>query len=110
MNLIGKAMEIKNQPVDYVVLCFTKYASFEDAKTNAADDIAAHIKSSHELHEKGTLLMSGTFIEKKDEPLSTMAVLTSREAAEEYITDDPFFLKGMVSNWYIREWANMFAI
>ena len=110
MNLIGGAMQIKNQPVYYVVFCFTKYASFEDAKTNAADDIAAHIKRSQELHEKGTLLMSGAFIEKKDEPLSTMAVLISREAAEEYIKGDPFVIKGMVSNWYIREWANIFAV
>ena len=47
---------------------------------------------------------------KKDEPLSTMAVLTSREAAEEYITGDPFVIKGMVNNCYIREWANMFAV
>ena len=103
-------MEIKNQPAYYVVICFTKYASFEDAKTNAADDIATHIQRSHELHEKGTLLMSGAFIDKKDEPLSTMAVLTSREAAEEYITGDPFVLNGMVSNWYIREWANLFSV
>ena len=83
---------------------------FEDEKTNAADDIAANIKRSRELHEKGTLLMSGAFIEKHDEPLSTMAVLTSREDAEEYIKGDPFVIKGMVSNWYIREWANMFAM
>ncbi len=102
-------MEIKSQPVYYVVMCTTKFASFDDAKTNAPDDIAAHIKRSKELHEKGTLLMSGAFIEKNNEPLSTMGVLTSREAAEEYIQGDPFVLKGMVSNWYIREWANMFA-
>ena len=102
-------MEFENQPVYYVVICFTKYPSFEDAKTKAADDIATHMKRSQEFHEKGTLLMSGAFIDKKDEPLSTMAVLTSREAAEEYIAGDPFVIKGMVSNWYIREWANMFA-
>jgi uncharacterized protein YciI len=82
-------MEIKNQPAYFVVFCNTKYASFEDAKINAAEDIAAHIKRSHELHEKGTLLMSGAFIEKNDEQLSTMAVLNSREAAEEYIKGDP---------------------
>jgi len=103
-------MEIKTQLVYYVVFCTTKFTSFEDAKTNAPDDIAAHIKRSHELHERGTLLMSGAFIEKTDAPLNTMAVLTSREAAEEYIKGDPFVLKGMVSNWYIRDWANMFAV
>src|SRR5438552_14022142 len=52
--------------------------------------------------------MVGAFIDNKDEPLSTMAVLISREAAEEYIKGDPFVIKGMVSNWYIREWANIF--
>jgi len=103
-------MQIKNQPVYYVVFCFTKYASFEDAKTNAADDIAAHIKRSQELHEKDMLLMSGAFIERTNEPLTTMAVLASREDAEEYIKGDPFVFKGIVSNWYIREWANMFAM
>lgn len=102
-------MHIKNQPVYYVVICNTKYASFEDATINASDDLAAHMKRSHELHEKGTLLMAGAFLEKNDEPLSTMAVLVSHAAAEEYIQGDPFVLKGTVSNWYIREWANMFA-
>lgn len=53
--------------------------------------------------------MSGAFLDKNDELLSTMGVLTSREAAEEYIQDDPFFLNGMMSKWHIREWANMFA-
>ena len=53
--------------------------------------------------------MSGAFLNNPEEQLSTMAVLTSREAAEEYLKCDPFFLKGMVSKWYIREWANMFA-
>jgi hypothetical protein len=40
----GEKMEIKTQPIYYVVFCMTKYASFEDAKTNAAEDIAAQIK------------------------------------------------------------------
>jgi uncharacterized protein YciI len=53
--------------------------------------------------------MSGAFLEKSGEALSTMAVLNSRSAAEEYIHGDPFFKNGMISNWYIREWANMFA-
>jgi len=36
-------------------------------------------------------------------------VLTSREAADDYIRGDPFVLHGMVSHWHIREWANLFA-
>ena len=102
-------MQPRNQSVYYVVFVFLKYRNFEEAKVNASEEIAAHITRSKELHKNGTLLMSGAFLNKSEDPLSTMAVLSSREAAEEYIRGDPFFLKGMIEKWYIREWANMFA-
>jgi uncharacterized protein YciI len=102
-------MEIKNQSVYYVVFCVLKYSSFEEAKTRAPEAIAAHVKRSRELHENGTLLMAGAFLDENDEPLSTMAVAGSREAAQEYVRGDPFFLNGMMSEWYTRKWANMFA-
>jgi uncharacterized protein YciI len=103
------SVEIKSQSAYCVVFCVLKYATFEEARTEAPDDIAAHVRRSRELHEKGTLLLAGAFIDESDEPLSTMAITTSREAAEEYIRGDPFFLNGMMSNWYTRLWANMFA-
>ena len=102
-------MEIKNQSAYCVVFCVLKYASFEEARTEAPDGIAAHVKRSKELHESGKLLMAGAFVDESDEPLSTMAVTPSRAAAEEYVKGDPFFLNGMMSEWYTREWANMFA-
>ena len=102
-------MEIESQPVYYVVFCVLKYTSFEEAKTKAPAAIAAHIKRSKELHESGFLVLAGAFLDESDEPLSTMAVTTSREAAQEYVRGDPFFLNGMMSKWHVREWANMFA-
>jgi len=99
----------RKQSVYYVVFASLKYGNFEEAKVKASEEIVAHIARSKELHKNGTLLMSGAFLNDPEEQLSTMAVLTSREAAEEYLKRDPFFLKGMVSKWYIREWANMFA-
>jgi uncharacterized protein YciI len=101
--------EQSSQAVYYVVFCVLKYASFEEAKVKAPDKITAHIQRSKELHEAGTLLMAGAFLEKTDEPLSTMGVLTSREAAESYVKGDPFYVDGLMSNWSIREWVNMFA-
>jgi len=65
--------------------------------------------SSKKLHEQGTLVMSGAFLDNPGEALSTMGVLTSREAAEDYIKHDPFMLRGMIAKHTIREWANMFA-
>lgn len=105
----GNAMSVVQQRVYYVVFAVTLYKSFDDARTNAPDLIAAHIARSEELHVRGTLLMSGAFLDDPQESLSTMSVLTTREAAEEYIKGDPFVLNGMVRTWYIREWANMFA-
>jgi uncharacterized protein YciI len=102
-------VEIKSQSAYCVVFCVLKYASFEEARTEAPDDISAHVRRSRELHKDGTLLMAGAFLDENDEPLSTMAITTSREAAEEYVRGDPFFLNGMMSKWYTRQWANMFA-
>lgn len=105
----GKTMNIARQSVYYAVFAVTSYESFEDALAKDPDLIATHIMRSKELHARGTLLMSGAFLHNPGEPLSTMGVLTTHEAAEEYIKGDPFVLHGQVKTWYIREWANMFA-
>lgn len=102
-------MEHKKQLVYYAVFVVTKYRSFEDAKTKAPELILAHLARSKELHQQGTLMMSGAFLNNPEEPLSTMAVLTSLAATEDYIHGNPFFINGMISKSYIREWANMFA-
>ena len=99
----------KKQNVYYAVSFETFYDSLEDAMSKAPDVIAAHRARSQELHARGTLLMAGAFLNNPKEPLGTMAICTTREAAEEYARGDPFVLNGMVSKWYIREWANMFA-
>lgn len=102
-------MNIPEQPVYYVISVVLAYESFQDAAAHAPDLIAAHIGRSKELRAQGTLLMSGAFLNTPQEPLSTMAVLTSAEAAEAYIQGDPFYLNGMVRSYTIRQWANMFA-
>ena len=102
-------MEAKKPDVYYAVFFETFYDSFQDALSKAPDVIAAHRARSNEFHAQGTLLMAGAFLNNPGEALGTMGILTTREAAEEYVKGDPFVLGGMVSKWYIREWANMFA-
>jgi hypothetical protein len=102
-------MNVPQQRVYYVVFVVTSFASLEDAVAKKPDMIAAHIARSKELHARGTLLMSGAFLNNPQEPLSAMAVNTTREAAEEYIKGDPFVQNDLVRTWYIREWANIFA-
>ncbi|HTK06857.1 MAG TPA: YciI family protein [Ktedonobacteraceae bacterium] len=102
-------MDIPQQRVYYVVFVVTSFASFEDAVAQQPAMVAAHIARSKEWHARGTLLMAGAFLNNPQEPLSTMAVSTTREAAEEYIKGDPFVQNDLVRTWYIREWANIFA-
>ena len=101
--------EIKSQKLYYVVYCALKYRSIDDAKTQAPAEIAEHINRSKELHQQGKLLMAGAFLDQSQDHFNTMAVLISKEAAEEYLKGDPFYANGMMSDWAIREWANMFA-
>ena len=91
----------------FVVFITTEYASLQTAMSEAPDDIAAHIARSKMFHERGDLLMGGAFLDQPEERVSTMAVLVSRQVAEEYVQGDPFVLKGMVRTWTVREWANM---
>ena len=99
---------MKKQDVYYVVFFETRYSSFEDALAKAPDVIAAHKARSEDLHNQGTLLMAGAFLNNPGGSLDTMAVCTTLEAAEEFVRGDPFVQNGMVSKWYIREWANLF--
>lgn len=97
------------QSVYYVVSCTTVYRDFDDAQAQAPELITAHLQRANELHGQGTLLLMGAFLDKSEAPLSTMAVHTSRAAAEAYLQEDPFVRQGKVTNWSIREWANAFA-
>ena len=99
----------EQQTVYFVVFLETSYASFEEAISKAPDLIAAHKARSEELHNQGTILMAGAFLNNSGGHLDTMAVCATREAADEFVRGDPFVLNGMVSKWSIREWANMFA-
>ncbi|MCU1397173.1 MAG: hypothetical protein JWN62_282 [Acidimicrobiales bacterium] len=61
----------------------------------------AHRARWREFSEAGTLLAIGPFADPRD---GAMAVLTTREAAEELATGDPFVLNGLVARWSIKEW------
>jgi uncharacterized protein YciI len=52
--------------------------------------------------------MAGAFLDRLGEPITTMTIFYTREAAEEsFAKGDPFVLNGIVSKWYVREWANI---
>jgi uncharacterized protein YciI len=88
--------EVKS--VKYVLL----YESADNVADRAPAHFPAHRARYEEFHARGTLLMLGIFSNPQDE--GSMAIFTTRDAAEEFARNDPFVLNGVVRNWHIREW------
>ncbi len=69
----------------------------------AAEHFPAHQARYTEFMRRGVLLSLGPFTDRG----GSMAVFTSREAAEEFASGDPFVLNGVVSKWRVREWREV---
>ena len=78
------------------------YESAEDVLPKARLHFAAHQARYGKFVSDGTLLMIGTFANPQEE--GSMGIFTTREAAEEFVREDPFVLNGVVRNWHIQEW------
>jgi hypothetical protein len=87
----------------YVLL----YESAENVAAKAPAHYPAHRARLNDFHARGTLLMIGTFGNPQEE--GSMAVFTTREAAEEFAGGDPFVLNGVVRDWHIRAWNEILA-
>lgn len=83
------------------------YESAPDVLSKAPAHFPAHKARLDDFHARGTLLMVGTFGDPQAE--GSMAIFTSRAAAEEFVEDDPFILNGVVRAWHIREWNEIFG-
>ena len=66
----------------------------------AAQHFPAHQARYQEFLSRGVLLALGPFTDRS----GSLAIFTTREAAEEFAAADPFVLNGVVSGWQIREW------
>jgi uncharacterized protein len=82
------------------------YESADDVLAKAPAHFEAHTARGNDFHERGSLLMYGPFGNPQE---GAMAVFTSREAAEDFATGDPFVLNGVVTNWFVREWDEAFV-
>jgi uncharacterized protein len=78
------------------------YESADDVASNAPPHFPAHWARCQEFHARGELLMVGTFGDPQAQ--GSMAVFSTREAAEEFVSEDPFVLNGVVGRWEVREW------
>lgn len=87
--------------------CVVFYESADNVLEKAPAHFPAHSERVDEFHARGTLLLTGTFADPQAQ--GSMAIFTTREAAEEFIAGDPFVLNGVVKRFEIREWNEVLA-
>ena len=87
----------------YVLL----YESAPNVMDNAPQYYAGHNERLQEFAARGTLLMVGPFADPQEH--GSMAIFSTREAAEEFAAGDPFVEHGVVARYEIREWAEVLS-
>jgi uncharacterized protein YciI len=83
------------------------YESADNVTAKAPAQFPAHKAWYEDFRARGDLLMLGTFADPQRD--GSMAVFTTREAAEEFAQGDPFVVNGVVRNWQVREWNEILA-
>jgi len=54
--------------------------------------------------------MAGAFVDRPGEAMQTMAVLRTREDAEEFAAGDPFVVAGTARVTAVRPWADILGL
>ena len=78
------------------------YESADDVTARAPAVFPAHLARIRQFHARGEILMIGTFGDPQGH--GAMAIFPTREAAEDFVADDPFRLEGVIKSYEIREW------
>jgi uncharacterized protein len=78
------------------------YRPVADILERVGEHFLAHSARLDEFHARGSLLMVGAFGDPVGQ--GSMSIWTSREAAEEFMREDPFLLHGLVESTELREW------
>jgi uncharacterized protein YciI len=78
------------------------YEPSDDVLARAPEHYAAHSARAQQFHDRGVLLMTGTFADAQEH--GAMAIFATRDAAEEFVAGDPFYLHHVIRAFEIREW------
>jgi uncharacterized protein YciI len=78
------------------------YHSSPDVLERAPAHMPGHGALIDEFHATGDLLLIGTFGDPVRE--GAMCVFRTREAAERFVSNDPFVTEGLVARHEIRTW------
>ena len=84
------------------------YEPADDVASKAPAHFPAHKARLDEFHAQGTLLMVGTFADPQAD--GSMAIFTTRDAADAFVAGDPFVQHGVVRAWRLLEWNEVLAL
>lgn len=83
-----------------------KYVLFYKPDPNSLEKAGSffpdHIQHFNTFHAQGKLISFGAFADLVGQ--GSMGIFTSKEAAEEFVKNDPFVKEGIVATHEIREW------
>jgi len=71
------------------------------------EQLGEHVARSRRWHAEGRLLMAGAFLDRPGEPIQPMAVVRTRQDAEESAAGDPFVVAGTARVTAVRPWADI---
>ena len=78
------------------------YEAAADVLSKAPGHYPAHAARARDFHARGELLMIGVFEDAQVD--GALGIFPTRQAAEEFVRDDPFVVHGVVRAWHIRGW------
>ena len=78
------------------------YTSADDVMSKAPVHYEAHVAWADQFEARGELLQIGTFEDPQTQ--GSMAIFSTREAAEAFVAGDPFVANGVVARHEIRGW------
>jgi len=82
------------------------YEATPDGLALAGQHLPGHIARLELFHGRGTLLMAGPVMDPSGR---AFGVFTSREAAEDFMREDPFLLHGVVARSTVVPWNEVLA-
>jgi uncharacterized protein len=91
----------------HVVFLKVDYTSLDEVPR---EQLAEHVARSRRWHGEGRLLMAGAFVDRPGEPIQTMAVVRTRQDAEEFAAGDPFVVAGTAQVTAVRPWADILGV
>lgn len=83
------------------------YESADNVAEKAPAHFAAHVAQYQPYIERGELLMIGTFADPQHD--GSMGIFATRDAAEEFVKNDPFVINGVVKGYRILDWNEAVA-